>query len=96
MTISTMERMHSDASALTFLNLVKALQQKLVVDEAVVLAGGNFPDDLMMERQASAMTLSSRFTEQAISRPLTWPSVQFVIDWTSLATPRIANWKICF
>jgi len=59
--------MRSDASALTFLNLVTALQQKLWVDEA-----------------------------QAISRPLTWPWVQFVIYLTSLATPRIANWKICF
>jgi len=36
MTITTLERMHSDASALTFLNVVKALQQKLVVDKAVV------------------------------------------------------------
>ena len=36
MTITTLEGMHSDASALTFLNLVTALQQKLGVDEAQV------------------------------------------------------------
>ena len=36
MTVTTLEGMRSDASALTFLNLVKALQHKLDVDEAVV------------------------------------------------------------
>jgi len=36
MTITTLEGMRSDASALTFLNLVTALQQKLGVDEAQV------------------------------------------------------------
>ena len=65
MTITTLEGMRSDASALTFINLVMALQ--LMRHKS--LAGGNFPHDLTMERQASDMILSSRSIQQAISRP---------------------------